>query len=294
MILTSNGEVLTNDHVVAGATVVTVTLSGQSKALSARVIGTDPAQDVALVQIDNAQGLPTVKLGDSNATEVGDDVLAIGNTLALAGGPTVTEGIVSAKDRSLSAQSDITGKTENLTGLLQTDAAINPGNSGGPLVDSQARVIGMNTTVAESGAGNAPAQGIGFAIAINTIKPLLPQLQNGGTGGPSGGVTATPANSSTAYLGVVVETVTPSVARQKQLSRTSGAVVVGVAAGGPAAAGGLKVGDVIVSFANQDVTAASELVSDVQAQAPGAVVPIGLYRGSHYRTVRVTLGSQAG
>ena len=109
----------------------------------------------------------------------------------------------------------------------------------------------MNTAVAESGAGNAPAQGIGFAIAINTIKPLLPQLQNGGTGGPSGGVVATPPNSSTAYLGVVVETVTPSVARQKQLSRTSGAVVVGVAAGGPAAAGGLRVDDVIVSFANQ-------------------------------------------
>ena len=183
MILTSSGEVLTNNHVIAGASVVTVTLFGQTNPLAARVIGTDPGQDLALVQIDDANGLPTVQLGDSNTARVGDDVLAIGNALALAGGLTVTQGIVSSKNRSLTATSEITGKSENLSGLIQTDAAINSGNSGGPLVDSSGQVIGMNTAVAESTRGNAPAQGIGFAIAIDTIKPLLAQLSTGGTGG---------------------------------------------------------------------------------------------------------------
>lgn len=183
MIITSDGEVLTNNHVIAGATSVTVTLFGQTDALPARVIGTDPTQDLALVQIENQHGLPTVVLGDSNQALVGDDVLAIGNALALSGGLTVTEGIVSSKNRSLTATSEITGRSENLIGLIQTSAAINSGNSGGPLVNSSGQVIGMNTAVAESTQGNAPAQNIGFAIAVDTIKPLLAQLRVGGTGG---------------------------------------------------------------------------------------------------------------
>jgi len=182
MILSSNGEVLTNDHVVAGASSVTVTLFGQSNQLAARIIGTDPAQDLALVQIEDAHGLPTVHLGDSGSSRVGDGVLAIGNALALSGGLTVTEGIVSSKDRSLTAVSQVTGHSENLSGLLQTDAAINSGNSGGPLVSASGLVIGMNTAVAESTQGNAPAQNIGFAIAIDTIKPLLAFLRSGGSG----------------------------------------------------------------------------------------------------------------
>ncbi len=115
MIITPDGEVLTNNHVIAGASSVTVTLFGQTKALSAHVLGTDPTDDLALVQIDHASGLPTVVFGDSSQTQVGDSVLAIGNALALAGGPTVTEGIVSAENRSLSAEND-TGQTENLSG----------------------------------------------------------------------------------------------------------------------------------------------------------------------------------
>ena len=186
MILTSDGEVLTNNHVVAGAGTLTVTLFGQTNPLPAHVIGTDPAQDLALVQIEHANGLPTVQLGDSNAARVGDNVLAIGNALALAGGLSVTEGIVSSKNRALTATSDLTGRSENLSGLIQTDAAINSGNSGGPLVNSSGRVIGMNTAVAESTQGNAPAQNIGFAIAIDTIKPLLALLRDGGTKGSGG------------------------------------------------------------------------------------------------------------
>jgi S1-C subfamily serine protease len=180
MILTSDGQVLTNDHVIAGANSVTVTLFGQSDPLPAKVIGTDPNQDLALIQIEGQHGLPTVDLGDSNRALVGDSVLAIGNALALSGGLTVTEGIVSSKDRSLTTTNDVTGLTENLSGLLQTDAAINSGNSGGPLVNGFGQVIGMNTAVAESTQGNAPAQNIGFAIAIDSIKPLLPGLRAGG------------------------------------------------------------------------------------------------------------------
>jgi serine protease Do len=186
MILTADGEVLTNNHVVAGASSVTVTLFGQSNPLPARVIGTDPTQDLALIQIENQHGLPTVQMGDSDRALVGDDVLAIGNALALSGGLTVTQGIVSSKDRSLTAVSDLTGRSEDLTGLIQTDAAINSGNSGGPLVNSSGQVIGMNTAVAESTQGNAPAQNIGFAIAIDTIKPLLALLRAGGTSGSGG------------------------------------------------------------------------------------------------------------
>jgi S1-C subfamily serine protease len=289
MILTSDGEVLTNNHVVAGASTVTVTLFGQTKALAARVIGTDPSQDVALVQIEGQQGLPTVQLGDSSEMQVGDEVVAIGNALALSGGPTVTDGIVSGTDRSLSAQLDFTKASENLSGLLQTDAPINAGNSGGPLVDSQGQVIGMNTAVAESGGDNAPAQNIGFAIPVNSIKPLLAGLATGGTGGPapSSGNPTTQAG----YLGVVVEDDTPAVAKSDHLTPTSGALVVGVTSGSPADKAGIKVDDVIVSVAGTKVSDASQVVSDIRDRSPGTSVAIDLYRGSHQLTVTVTLGA---
>ena len=152
--------------------------------------------------------LPTVTLGDSSQTRVGDSVLAIGNALALAGGPSVTEGIVSAENRTLTAQND-SGQTENLTGLLQTDAAINPGNSGGPLVNSQAEVVGMNTAVASSTIGNAPTQNIGFAITVNSVKPLAGPAPPGGTGG-AGRHPAPAVPANTAYIGVTVGSVTPA------------------------------------------------------------------------------------
>jgi S1-C subfamily serine protease len=288
MIITASGEVLTNSHVVAGATVLTVTVFGQTRARPAHVVGTEPAQDLALVQIDDASGLPSVQLGDSGAVQVGDDVLAIGNALALAGGPTVTEGIVSAVGRSLSARNEVTGRIETLTGLIQTDAAINPGNSGGPLVDSLARVVGMNTAVAESSQGNAPAQGIGFAIAIDTIKPVLARLRAGGTGGSSG---AGPGAATAPYLGVVVRSVTSSVAADLQLTSTTGAVVVGLAPGAPAAAAGIEVDDVIVSVSGHAVRSVPELLGALAAYPAGSTVVLGTYRGAHRRNVTVTLGT---
>ncbi len=292
MILTPDGEVLTNDHVVAGATSVTVTLFGQTDPLPAHVLGTDPSLDLALVQIDNQHGLPTVSLGDSAATRVGDSVLAIGNALALAGGPSVTEGIVSATDRSLQAVTDVTKSTETLKGLLQTDAAINPGNSGGPLVDSRARVIGMNTAVATSSTGNAPAQNIGFAIAIDSIKPQLAALGQGGTGGPTSGVTTTTPTTpttSTAYLGVVAVTVTPSLAVKDKLATTTGALVQALTSGGPAATAGLQTGDVIVSVGGTPVTSATGLAAAVKTHRPGDLVTLVFYRGPDRVTLSATL-----
>jgi putative serine protease PepD len=174
MILTSDGQVLTNYHVVEGASTIKVTVFGQTQAHTAVLVGANQAADVALLQMQGVSGLPTVELGDSDAAQVGDDVVAIGNALALAGGPSVTEGIVSAKDRTLS------GNGSTLSGLIQTDAAINPGNSGGPLVNSTGQVIGMNTAVIEdAGSDGAVAQNMGFAIGINRIKPLIDQIRAG-------------------------------------------------------------------------------------------------------------------
>jgi len=176
MIIEPSGVVLTNNHVITGAQTVTVTLYGQTKKFPAKVIGTDAEKDIALVQIEGAgDSLPTVRFGNSNTARQGDGVLAIGNALALAGGPTVTEGIVSAENRSLTATTD-NGTTENLTGLIQTDAPINPGNSGGPLVNSSGQVVAMNTAVATSSEGNAPAQNVGFAIAVDEIRTIVAQI----------------------------------------------------------------------------------------------------------------------
>jgi S1-C subfamily serine protease len=288
MILTADGEVLTNNHVVSGASSVTVTLFGQTKALPAHVVGTDPSVDVALVQIDHVADLPTVTLGDSSQTRVGDSVLAIGNALALSGGPSVTEGIVSAENRTLSAQND-SGQTENLTGLLQTDAAINPGNSGGPLVNSQAEVVGMNTAVASSTSGNAPTQNIGFAITVNSVKPLLTQLRRGGTGGAGGPTTpAVPVNS--AYIGVTVGSVTPALQEQDHLTPSSGALILSIEPGSPAETAALQVDDVIVSLNGTSITSPTDLHGAIHPLKPGDQVALGIYRGSKKMTVEVTLG----
>ncbi|MGP8007740.1 MAG: S1C family serine protease [Acidimicrobiales bacterium] len=290
MILTPQGEVLTNNHVVSGATNVTVTLFGQTESRAARVIGTDPANDLALVQINNVSNLPTVTLGDSSQSQVGDSVLAIGNALALAGGPTVTEGIVSAKNRSLTAEND-SGQTESLVGLIQTDAAINPGNSGGPLVNTQAQVIGMNTAVASSSSGNAPAQNIGFAIAIDSVKPRLADLRQGGPGG-AGNSSPQPAPvANSAYMGVTVETVTPSLQLQDHLTPSTGALVASVEAGSPADTAGLRADDVVVSFNGASIETAEDLTAAIHPLSPGDHVKVGIYRGAAQQTVDVTLGA---
>ncbi len=290
MILTADGEILTNNHVVSGASSVTVTLFGQTKALQAHVVGSDPSIDLALVHVDQASNLPTVQLGDSGQTRVGDSVLAIGNALALAGGPTVTEGIVSAENRSLSAQND-SGQTENLSGLLQTDAAINPGNSGGPLVNSQAQVVGMNTAVASSSTGNAPTENIGFAIAVDSVKPLLAELRQGGTGGTGAHVPQPVPAANSAYIGVTVGPVTPALQQQDHLTPSSGALVLSVQPGSPAQQAALQVNDVIVSLNGTTIQSPTDLTAAIHPLKTGDRVTVGIYRGSGRQNLSVTLGS---
>jgi putative serine protease PepD len=176
MIITPSGEVVTNNHVVAGATSITVTIGGGTKSYRATVIGTDATKDIALLQIQGVSGLPTVTFGNSAQVAVGDSVVAIGNALALGSTPTVTTGIVSAENRTITAEND-SGGTETLNGLLQTDAAINPGNSGGPLVDSAGQVIGMDTAAASDEETGTTAQDIGFAIPSNEIVAEIALLQ---------------------------------------------------------------------------------------------------------------------
>lgn len=177
VILTADGQVLTNAHVVAGATSITVTVNGSDEALPARLVAADTVNDLALLQVTEPVQLSAATLGSSTATSVGDDVVAVGNALALEGGLSVTRGIVSALDRSIEAG---TGRTaESLDGLIQTDAAISSGNSGGPLVNARGEVIGINTAVAGSGNGTT-ASNIGFAIPIDTARQVVEQLRQAG------------------------------------------------------------------------------------------------------------------
>jgi putative serine protease PepD len=166
IVLDTNGTVLTNAHVVEGATSITVTVAGENKARKAEVIASDAGRDLALLKVSDTSGLVAAPLGTSSEVAVGDQVVAIGNALALEGGPTVTEGIVSALGRSIDTDNG------TLKGLIQTDAAISSGNSGGPLVDASGRVIGMNTAIATS-SGTVSASNIGFAISVDTIRAFL-------------------------------------------------------------------------------------------------------------------------
>ena len=274
MILTTDGEVLTNNHVVAGATSIKVTVFGQSAARDADLLGSDPLDDVALVKMRGGSGLPLVELGDSDKAVVGDDVVAIGNALALAGGPTVTEGIVSAKERTVPAGN------ETLEGMLQTDAAINPGNSGGPLANAQGQVIAMNTAVA-AGAPGEPAQNVGFAIPVNRIKPLLADLRQGRAPVPS-----------TAFLGAALVTLTPELRQQYGFAPDRGAVVGQVVAGSPAENAGLQVGDVVSAVDGEAVDSAEKLSRLIRQHKPGDRVQLRSVRGTTEHSVTVVLGSR--
>jgi putative serine protease PepD len=254
IIISPDGYILTNAHVVSGATTVTVSTGSSSKALPATVIGADAAHDVALIKLDSGGGsLTPADLGRSADMKVGDDVVAIGNALGLRGDPTVTRGIVSALNRTV----------DNLTGMIQTDAAINPGNSGGPLVNSAGQVIGINTAVAADG-----AQNIGFAIPIDKAKALADRLKSGQGAAP------------TAFLGVSTTATSDG---------SAGAEVVSLVAGGPAQKAGIAVGDLIVGFDGKPVATADALSGLVQGRQPGDTVRVEIERNGSSRTMAVTL-----
>ncbi|MDP9440858.1 MAG: trypsin-like peptidase domain-containing protein, partial [Actinomycetota bacterium] len=269
MILTPDGEVLTNNHVVEGAARIQVTLNGESEPRQADMVGADASADLAVIKIRGASGLPTVDLGSSAAARVGDDAIAIGNALALPGGPTVTQGIISAKDRTLGG----------LDGLIQTDAAINRGNSGGPLVNAAGQVIGINTAVIRG--GGSEAEGIGLAIAIDPAKQIIEQLRQGGL-----------PPDQRAFLGVSTQDLSPEVKENIQTGANSGAVVAEVVAGSAAAAAGLRRFDVIVRIDGKEVRGAANVGSTIRSKKPGDEVQIEYFRGDERRTATVTLGTR--
>jgi putative serine protease PepD len=257
IVYSKDGLVLTNAHVVAGATSVTVTTPSDRQARKATVVGADTDRDVAVLRLEDTDGLVVAQLGDSAAVKVGQDVVAIGNALGLRGDPSVTRGIVSALDRSIG----------DLTGLLQTDAAINSGNSGGPLVNAAGQVVGINTAIAVEN----NAQTIGFAIPIDDAKAIADRIVEG-----------TPS-SAKGYLGV---------ATTDNDAATTGATVAEVTAGSAAAAAGLQAGDVIVAVDGSTVSGAASLSRLVGTHAPGDRLTLTVLRDGAERTVTATLGSK--
>jgi putative serine protease PepD len=283
MIITKNGLVVTNNHVIAAAAssgTITVTRSGSTKALPATLIGTNPIDDVALIRINNVSGLTPVTFGNSNGLQVGDAVVAIGNALGLAAGtPTVTSGIVSALGRTVTAGGESTSET--LNNMIQTDAAINPGNSGGPLLDSSGDVVGMNTAVAGTLPDGTSAQNIGFAIPDATIESLLKQLKAGESVVNHG-----------AFIGVEITTETPSLKAEYHFTVSSGAVVMSVISGTGAAAAGVRQGDIIVGINHTTIGGAQDVSSVTSSLRPGDVITLHIVRGSKHVDIKVTLGTE--
>ena len=258
---------------VEGRGQLQITLFNETKPRNASLVGSDATNDLALLKIAQASGLPTATLGDSDAAAVGDDVVAIGNALALPGGPTVTTGIISAKGRTL----------DQLDGLLQTDAAINPGNSGGPLVDANAEVIGINTAVLRGAANGEGAQGIGFAIAANTAKPIVDELRKAGGG---------PIRTAGAFLGVGTVTVTPDIASRLNLGADRGAIVQSVTSGSAADRAGVQVNDVIVGLGGQSVASVADVGRVIRARKPGEKLKIDFVRDRKQQSVDAELGQR--
>src|SRR5262245_3364694 len=229
VIINADGHLLTNNHVVDGAMEVTVTLADQ-QVYPARVVGRDAKTDLAVLKIDPKQALPVAPMGSSADLKVGEWVVAIGNPFGLSN--SVTAGIVSAKGRVIGA-----GPYDD---FIQTDAPINPGNSGGPLFNMKGEMVGINTAIIASG------QGIGFAIPVDLVKPLIPQLETTGT-------------VTRGYLGVSIQAVTPELVKALKLAERQGALVSDVVSGGPAAQAGIRRGDVIVGFNDAPIHDAHDL-----------------------------------
>jgi serine protease Do len=261
-ILHESGLVLTNNHVIDGADQITVKLA-DGREFRAGVVGRDPKTDVAILQLQDAKDLPTVYLGDSDALEVGDWVIAIGNPFGLS--HSVSIGIVSAKERFIGA-----GPYDD---FIQTDAAINPGNSGGPLFNAAGEVIGINTAIVAQG------QGIGFAVPINLVKALVPQLEEKGT-------------VSRGWLGVAIQDMSPELARSLSLDRVRGALIAEVVPGSPAEKAGLRPGDVVLQVEQRTIDTYNQLSRAIAFYAPGAKVALRVLRNGKEIDVEVTVAER--
>jgi Do/DeqQ family serine protease len=271
-IVSSDGRIITNSHVVEGSDTVDVTLKDGRK-LQGRVLGSDPVTDVAVIKVD-ANSLPVAPLSNSEQIQPGEWAIAIGNPLGLDN--TVTVGIISATGRS----SNAAGIPDKRVDFIQTDAAINPGNSGGPLLNQSGEVIGMNTAI------RADAQGIGFAIPSNTLQRIADQL-------------ATKGKVEHAYLGVQMTTLSPQVKQEinsnpnagLQVNEEQGVLVVDVVSGSPAARGGLKAGDVVKRINGQDVATAEQLQNVVESAQVGNTLQVDVKRDGRDQSVSIQAGA---
>lgn len=277
VVLSADGYVLTNNHVVAldGAGEAAVQVrTADGRLYDARIVGTDPSSDLAVLQLADAGGLTAATFADSEDVQVGDLAVAIGAPLGLSN--TVTNGIISATDRAVATGSD---QEQTVIDALQTDAAINPGNSGGALVDAAGEVIGINTAIATV-ATQVPGQqsqggniGVGFAIPSNTATRIAQQIIDTGS-------------ATHALLGVSART-----AAEDGAAIGTGAEVVLVQAGSPAAEAGLEIGDVVTAVGDRAVTSSTELTAAVRSAEPGDEVTLTVRRGSDTTTMDVTLGA---
>jgi len=263
-VIGQEGLIVTNNHVIEGAKEVTVTLASKEE-YPAKIVGRDPKTDIALLKIEPKGTLPAAALGDSDRLRVGEWVMAIGNPFGLSN--TVTAGIVSAKGRVIGA-----GPYDD---FIQTDASINPGNSGGPLFDMQGQVVGINTAIIPNG------RGIGFAVPVNLVKSLLPQLE------ATGEVTR-------GYLGVSIQSITPELEKSLGLTDRKGALVAEVTKGSPAESAGITRGDVIVQFDGKEIPEMRTLPALVAATLVGKEVPVGILRNGTEITLRVQVGHLPG
>lgn len=262
-LISKDGYILTNNHVVGGADKLEVTLSDGRK-WNAKVVGADERTDVAVIKID-AKDLPILALGDSDSLQVGDWVLAVGSPFGLRG--TVTEGIVSAMGRDGMGITDY----EN---FIQTDAAINPGNSGGPLVNLQGQAVGLNTAIAtNSGTYN----GVGFAIPINMAKQVADQLMQHGT-------------VTRGYLGISIQELTPELAKTFGFTDATGVLIGDVSHDSPAAAAGLQRGDIVVSINSQPVKDVMALRNAVAMMKPGTSITLDIVRQGEHKTMTLNIG----
>ena len=261
-VIGTDGTIVTNDHVVEGAERVTVRFTENGDPLAAKVVGTDPSTDIALLDVDESKvegGVKPLPLADSAELRPGQPAIAIGSPFGLQG--TVTSGIVSALNREIQAPNGF-----SISGVIQTDAAINPGNSGGPLLDGEGRVIGVNSQIATNGGGSN--SGVGFAVPIDTVKSVVPQLERDG-------------EIERAFLGVTSSEAPPR----------DGALVREVS-GEPARSGGLRPGDLIVSFDGRTVASPSDLGQAVLTRKPGDTVEVVVQRDGSRETLDVTLGAR--
>ncbi|MDR1965491.1 MAG: Do family serine endopeptidase [Synergistaceae bacterium] len=261
----SEGYILTNNHVVEGSDKITATLM-DGRTLDATLIGRDPTFDLAVIQI-KADNLPSLTLGDSDAAEVGEWVVAIGNPHGFEN--SVTAGIISAKNRTLQA-ADV-----NFQGFMQTDAAINPGNSGGPLINLRGEVVGINTAIVPY------AQGIGFAVPVNMAKQIMSDLIENG-------------EVKRGWLGVVLQDITPGFAEAYKVPTEKGAVVSEVVEDSPAERAGLKRGDAIVAIDGKEMKSSQDVVLHIRNKLAEDEVSIEIYRDSKKQTIKAELGNMPG